>query len=250
MPTGFQALNATGVVQIDENFKNPRFVTSGTIVERNTTNQGDPFVLELSAYGINLTLEIPLVLIRPTQYGQFIGGVAVAPDFTSQSLNAINFPRAQSYPYEYAIFSTLVPGVVDPGGTHGLQVFNGAGTLIYNSNNRHARILANLYKPAPASYPYPYSFFIPAQPETPWFLANPLLWSTWGMESDQVTGIFMRLDNQSQVTIGHQFNDQPESSVVSVLGLNGAIPLDPYNKHVTNVPYVGRAATFAIATYS
>lgn len=250
MPTGFQVLNTTGIVQIDENFKNPRFVTSGTIAERNSSNQGNWFTLELGAYGIDLTNEIPVVLIRPTQYGQYIGSIAVSAMFVDQSINAITFPRAQNYPYEYAIFSTLVAGVVDPGGTVGLQVFKADGSLVYNSNNRHPRILANLYKPAQPSYPYPYSFFIAAQPETPWFLANPLLWSTWGAEDDQVTGIFMRLDSPSQVTIGHQFTEQPETSVVSVLGVNGAIPLDPYNKHVTNIPYTGRDATFAIATYS
>ena len=250
MTAGLQIFNDNGVIQIDELFKNPRLVTRGFVAERNSSNFGDQMEVKLTPFGINMDIEIPVILLRPTQLNQYVGGVALGYDYNVSSPHSIFFTRSDNYAYEYAIFATTVPGVVDPTINYGLQVFLANGELAYSTANSHARILANLFKPAPGAYPYPYSFGIPNTGAMPWFLGNPLMYSPWFPEDGPVTGIFMKADSFGQVTVGHQLLEEPQVAVKDRLNVFLASNLDPYNYEHGNGGYQGRDAVFSIANFA
>jgi hypothetical protein len=226
MTAGIQIYNTNGVIQIDENLKNPRLVTTGSVAQ-GTDNAFGSFVLNLSAFGIDLNTEIPLLLLRPSAFGQNVGGVFITKKYGSVSGGNYFLIDASNASFDYAVFSTQVAGIkdTDPGG---FQVFNTAGEITYDSNNRHTRIIANLYHAATSSYPYPYNLSMTGFTAMPWIVANPLVASYLGSQ-DEASGIYAKVNSLTSLTISHQVLGAAGSSFAGLYGSTIAQSADPYN---------------------
>lgn len=239
MPAGLQVFNQSGVLQIDETTKNPRLVTSGSVAKGADNSGYGYYKIDLGAYGINLNTEIPLLLLRPATYGTYVGGVFVTKQYGTVTGGNFFLLDASDSAFDYSIFSQQVAGVRDPGNL-GLQVFNAAGEITYDTNQAHTRILGNLYHAATASFPYPYSFGISGFSGMPWVVANPLVSSFKGGQ-DSPAGVFMKVNSPSSVTVDLRVVGAAGTSFASVYGTSIAQQADPYN---------GQSATFSMADWA
>lgn len=239
MTAGLQIFNVNGVIQIDETLKNPRYVTGGTVAQGTDNSGYGSYVINLGAYGIDLNVEIPLILVRPTAYGRNVGGIFITKNYGTTYGGNFCLIDTSDAGFEFAIFSNQGAGVTDSGNC-GLQVFNAAGQLTYDSNQRHARIIANLYHAATPNFQYPYSYNFSGFSEAPWIVANPLVSSYLG-EQDYPAGVYAKLNSTSSITIGLQLSGAANLSFLDMYGLVAAKNADPYN---------GRSASFALANWA
>ena len=239
MTVGLQIFNTNGVIQIDENLKNPRYVTGGSVAKGADNSGYGTFVINLGAFGIDLNAEIPLILVRPNEFGKYVGGIFLTKQYGTVFGGNFCMIVASDSGFDYAVFSTRVGGITDPG-NFGLQVFNAAGEITYNSNNRHARIVANLIHTATPNFTYPYSYAFSGFNEMPWIVVNPLVASYLG-EQDYPAGVYAKVNAVNSITIGLQLNGAASTPFLDTYGLVAAKNADPYN---------GKSASFALANWA
>lgn len=241
MTTGFKVFNNNGFVQIDDNFKNPRLVATGTIPQ---ATAGE---IDLGVLGINLDTEIPLVMVRPHNYDRYVGGAY----FSKVHSNGTTFGNyvgidADRTAYDYAIFSTVGSPISD-GGTLGMVVRNPSDVVVYDSRYVYPRLLSALQMAASSNYNYPLNYGISGYSEMPWILVNPLIWQQGNINDFNpinYSGIFMKVNSLTSITIDHlvlgQYSGQNGLTMVAAHG-GEAMAYNPYHL---------KSAVFVLGTFN
>ncbi len=252
MGYGFEVTSASGSVQIDQDFVNSRLSITGYCNTHTGNYGGPPYTgvydldLELPS-AVNLDAEIPVILVRPSALGKYVGAVQFIRNYNVDGSGVPTTPTGTwnvqivaECPFDYAIFSTLTTPVSD-GSTHGLEVYRADGSVAYSSRHSHPRITDTFQIPS-GGYVFPQSFGFPSKSATPWILANPLCTTFVGVgDGDENIGaVFMRVDTLASCTVqmlnvGIYLFDPMGTSVVAPASYN------PYK----NVP-----ARFAICDFA
>jgi hypothetical protein len=161
MAHGFQSINAGGIVQIDENYRNLLMVASGT-----WTGGGTPFgtIWFPTQYAC-----APLIFIRPSYDGCYVG-----PGEITQS----NFSFMCNGNFDWVVYGLDSPAA-HSSTSFGLQVFDGGGSVVYDSRYEAPRIqaVATVWMTWPQylgvnSPDYPYYPSFTSWGGRPWFCLN------------------------------------------------------------------------------
>lgn len=132
MPEGLQIFNDSGYIQIDADYLNMELKQKGTfnLPGSNTANGGSIS----SGVQISFNGESPVIAIKSTTF------CCAYP--LSRSGNTFNFyiynGDGQDCTGEYFIFDNSSS---EGAGSSGLQVFNGQGRLVFDSNKKYLRVL-------------------------------------------------------------------------------------------------------------
>lgn len=237
MTAGLQIINSSGQIQIDENLIVPRFVASGSVA-RDPQQGSGPLVINLGNYGINIQEEIPIILVRPAEYNRFVGGAYITRAYGTAPPGNYCLIDNSDCGFDYSVFSTKVAGVRD-NGNFGFQTFNSSGVLIYDSNNRHTRVINNFKKAASTDYLYPYSFTLSGFNSMPWIMVNNLPVSYSGA-TDSAGGVYIRVNSNTSITVDHRVAGAAFTSFREIYDV-------PTSK--TNDPYNNRPANYLLADY-
>ena len=241
MSYGFQVLNDTGTVQIDQDYVNSRLSVTGSCSTHTGMFGTPPYTgvydlhLELPA-AINLDVEIPVVLIRPAALGKYVGSLQFIRNFSgSTPTGTWSLRIVGQCPFDYAIFSTLTTPVSD-GSSHGLEVYRLDGSIAYSSRHSHPRI-TNTFQIPSGPLTFPQSFGFPSKSSIPWVLGNPLCitWKGVGDMDESIGGVMFRIDSLASCTV-HLLN----------MGTN---LFDPIGSALYN-PYENVPARFAICDFA
>lgn len=165
MAFGFQAINSTGNVQIDDAYRNLRLVASGT----------------WTGYAVAGTINFPvqsttspLIFFRPSADGVYVGNAGV-------DASSFGFQCNGSFDWKvYGLDNTIAPT-----GSHGMQVFDSASRVVFDSRIEVPRIqtvlTTNQVWPSAAqggasnAYPaYPYTLTFTSWGSRPWICLNSL----------------------------------------------------------------------------
>jgi hypothetical protein len=183
MPSyGIEIHNATGDIQITQDYANYQLIAQGTI--GSATSNSIPVQLTYPAQANNT---IPLVFVRPHSDGVYVGGClfdSSAPGLTGFGAGAW---VVCSGAFDYKIYGITSTIAVDASG-FGLQVFDTSGNPTYDSRKSVPRIqdvvVVNTIYPAPATSAYPFApYDSPVVPisksytsfgQRPWFMVNNL----------------------------------------------------------------------------
>ena len=223
MAVGLEVYNDAGALVIDSNNPNYSLLASGTVASG-------------TAVSFTSTSVRPLVFVRFNTSGQFVR----ISDLQSNSItfqtytaaeNTGNFASPVSGSVEYKVFgiaSTLSPS--SPG--YGLNVFDAAGNLIYDSNREVPRVKEVVTVPAlsvPSDHNRaPTSAISHSQGTNPWMLANStfntygynflndspgtlsqLLWTA--IRSDTSSGNRIMIEAVNGITIGSTGSSWPNA---------------------------------------
>lgn len=200
MGYGFNAVNAAGTVQIDQDFINARLIAQGTKTVSDSSDPGVTLKLNLNEVFGSDTLPgaNPIVLVRPHDFGKYVGGMLLYADWASGygSSTASFLELRGEAAFDYAIFSVGGTPISDST-TTGLEVYRSDGSIAYSSRHSHPRITDLLFRASYSGYAWPTSMAFPAKSAMPWLLANPLC-TTWlgiGETTEWVAGVMMRINN-------------------------------------------------------
>lgn len=236
MAHGFQVLNATHRIQIDQDFRNARVIATGTLAAG----------MHYLAMPYLVTDEIPIVLLRPSIISSYVGSVAL---WRYGDLFTGDFPNANGYlqmggqhAFDYAICTATVGTPIADTATHGLLVYKTDGSIVYDSRHRHPNITQLLAKASDAtsSGGYPNTFSISGYSDMPWLLGNPLMVTFNGVgETSSSQGCVMARVNSGFTSITVDFRDAAAPLTFPVFP---ALPdRSAYN------PYSGRPAWFGVS---
>jgi hypothetical protein len=236
MSYGLQVLNTTSRIQIDQDFRNARLVASGS-------RPAGQYYFPMPYL---VTLEPPIVLMRPSVANSYVGATNIA-----ESGDFFGYDGANGYvvmggqhAYDYAIFSAQYGTPVSDGATYGLNVFRSDGSVAYDSRQQHPNIKSLHLKAANSTSGggYPNVFTISGFSSMPWILANPLVqtWAGVGEFSESV-GCVMAAVNSGFTTLTVDFRDAAASGY----------PVFPALSDRANYnPYFGTTGWFGVAYYA
>lgn len=167
MANGFQSLNASNIIQIDDNYRNLLKVASGTWTGGTAAIAEITFPLQTST--------APLIFVRPVSDGIYVGHVGIAN-------NA--FYAATNGNFEWVVFGLDNPVMTDDS-AYGMQVFNGTGQVVFDSRYEPVRVQTVVRHdqqwptyPQGGSYgqwpAYPYTFNFTGWGQKPWICLNAL----------------------------------------------------------------------------
>jgi len=202
MTAGIQIFNDQQILQIDSDYRNARFAFGGYCNTKAVASNS--YFVNIALDAITSTaLECPMVLIRPEQTNQYVGGCFVnSPYEAFGSAPARPNGAVQLWgqcPFDWAILSTRV-AMGSGGSTFGFDVFDAGGNLVFASAYRQLRnteILEN-----PDGNGWPKTFNLTKGQSNPWIWANPLIGQVAGSFDEVFPGIVARLNgNRTQVTV-------------------------------------------------
>lgn len=167
MAYGFQSNNDSNIIQIDDNYRNLLRVASGSWTGGTASVGEFSFPLQSSTS--------PLIFFRPWADGTYVGQVGMEPSKCYFSTNG-NF--------DWVVYGLDSP-VLTSGSSYGMQVFDGAGQVVYDSRYEPARIQTIIR--AQQKWPtymqggnlgdwpaYPYTYTFTGWGERPWICLNAL----------------------------------------------------------------------------
>lgn len=245
MTAGFQALNTTGNIQIDDTYKNSKLVASGRF--NAYTANISALEIYLQPLGISCAVEMPLVFVRPVNYGGWVGGISYGVGTDSQGNyngnDIIYISDLNVSSFDYAVFSTVGTPIASSG-TVGLQVFNSLQQIVYDSNNFQPRITDSIITNANTGMYYPFNINLSGSAGKPWILANSLLTGFYGAGSEGgwAHGIYAKLVSDTVITIDH-----------CILGPASYVPARDQMGNALAAqlePYQGRRANYAFGTFN
>ena len=147
----------------------------------------------------------PLVLIRPSAFGQYVGAqYYIGPVSGFSTVDTLQFLGRNNQSFEYAIFA-IERTPVDDGSTHGLRVWNGSGALTFSSSHTRARI-THLYNLTtfPECVSSPASYSLSGYSTMPWIVANSLYgYVSSGEESYVYKGFVVGFDSYSTMRLSY-----------------------------------------------
>lgn len=251
MPVGLAIYNTDGVLQIDESFKNPCLVATGYLAG---TGGYDPTPVSLSALGIDVAVEMPIILIRPRAYGRWFGGCRV---YRGESGVSYFETYTSEVGLDYAIFSTKGTPIRDPGNV-GLQVFDSSGAITFDSNLSHMRVLSSHYHPAIAAYQYPVQIGISNFQEMPWVVSAPLVCTWKGLGSSESEpeplGLFMNFFSNTSATAEMCYLARQEQTAYAIrFAQQGGQPnavINTQRSIIAQDPYYNRGFSVDFATWA
>ena len=240
MSYGLVVRNSHGTVQIDGEYVNSRLVAAGSVSSGGYPAGSGYYGAAIhlgAAYA--LSLECPVVLIKPSQPAKFVGSFMAATPATATwaSGNGSIFLQGQC-PFDYAIFSTKGSPIEDSD-PFGLVVRNAAGSIVFSSNRLPPRVTALFERPA-QTWGWPSSYGLSGLSEMPWILANPLMQTWKGIDefSEQV-GCVMAAVSADFTTLTVQMMDAAQNRVFPNIAAK-----NNYN------PYHARKGWFGVADYA
>lgn len=196
MAFGFQSINSSGSVQIDDGYRNLRLVASGTWPSPTNSDFLITFPTQTSTS--------PLIFFRPSADGVYVG---------NGGIDASSFMFAANGAFDWQVYG--LDNVVSATGSHGLQVFNGAGQTVFDSRIKVPRIQTilstNQIWPSYAQggslgawTAYPYNLDYTGWGQKPWICLNSLFF----FEDDSGTMTCATTSGYSRVILqcGHWFN--------------------------------------------
>jgi len=202
MNAGLQVFNDEQVLQIDSDYRNPRYAFGGYC---NTKAAGS------NSYYVNIGLdpvtssaiECPMVIIRPESTGQYVGGCFVnSPHGVVGSAPARPYGAVQLWgqcPFDWAVLSTRV-AMGSGGSTFGMDVFDASGNLVFASAYRQLRITQAFNDMD--SQDWPKAFNLTKGQANPWLWANPMIGLAGGTWNEEFPGIVGRLNAaRNQLTV-------------------------------------------------
>lgn len=199
MNAGLQVFNDQQVLQIDSDYRNARFAFSGYCNTKAVGSNSYYVNIELNA-ATSTSLECPMVLIRPEQTEQYVGGCFVnSPhgeigSFPSRPNGAVQLWG--QCPFDWAILSTRI-AIGSGGSPYGFDVFDANGNLVFASAYRQLRI-TELFDD-PNSNGWPKSFNLTKGQSNPWIWANPLIGIAGGSYDEIFPGIVCKLNGARNV---------------------------------------------------
>lgn len=145
MPAGLQIFNNSNTIVVDELYQNFMLVSSGQIT---TVSSGDTYPYYSASF--STTHQNPQVFFTNT------GTAYISPFFreVSGSTTTLHFFADKEATFNYKMFAT---GAAVLSGTHGLQVFDASGTIVFDSSNKFLRINSVIQTSGTSAASYPYS---------------------------------------------------------------------------------------------
>lgn len=131
MAAGFQVINDSGILQIDENYKNMVLTGRGQIgLSRPGGNGAQPYPSAAYYY-----ISYPVASRQPVLALRSNGNCCFLTDD-----NGFTIFGATGVVVDYYIYDQIAFG--NANGNTGMQVFNGSGVEVFNSNNNYMKILS------------------------------------------------------------------------------------------------------------
>lgn len=197
MAYGFQALNTNNVVQIDETYRNLMRVASGTWTGGSSAWQTFTFTTQ--------TICPPLVFIRTTSDSTYVGKLWI---------NDGSFTVMTNGNFDWVAFGLTSPTMVSPS-NYGMQVFNTAGAVVYDSRYEVPRIQTtiSINQVWPDSWngggsgahpSYPYTATFTGWGARPWMCLNSLHF--FEDENGYMTAFASKGTNQIEIRMGIMLN--------------------------------------------
>jgi len=176
MSYGFQFINTSGFVVVDDQFVRLRLISSGTLAASNSTIGWRSIPIPSGTTGPIL------VFVQPHSLNSYIGhsNTFAAPG---------NVSCLSTSAFNYKIYSADATPLIFES-THGLEVFNSSGALTFSSKYRYPRVVG-VYQGsvgvANTSFPYPKTFTIDGNDSgsIPWVMLNNLVSSPFGVGSEE-----------------------------------------------------------------
>lgn len=242
MGYGFQLLSSSMRVQIDQDFKAPRLIASGSSVS------SGPSYAEV-AMPYNIDTEPPIVLVRPSLADKYVGGFFCGKSTAWTTFSGMANGGIALYgqcPFDYAIFSTLGAAVSD-GSAFGIEIYKADGSIAFTSKHQHPRLRSLPAKAASSASDggYPNTFSISGFSAMPWLLANPLLVTAFGVGPDgEHMGAVMGAVNSAFTQLTVDLRDFADPALPRLAPAVSPSGVEAYN------PYHGITAWFGIATFA
>lgn len=224
MAVGFRCRNADQIIQIDSYYVNSHLVTQGycdTLAIGTVAPQYEAAIALAPDY--SSAAEAPVVFVKPTQTGKWIGSVQVASPYEAFG----SFParpngelriRAEC-PFYWALFSQI-GNPVSRNLRHGLRVRHPVtGQVVYTSNNIAPRITTMMPLIGGAGR-WPTTVSFPTHSAIPWIFAANLVDCSAGQETDPYAMMAkinpglstMTVDYLNTNTMQHEAGDPFEAS--------------------------------------
>lgn len=231
MNAGIQVFNDNQILQIDSDYRNARFAFSGYCNTKAIGSNSYFVDISLSAES-NSSIECPMVLIRPEQAENYVGGCFVnSPHGEIGSFPARPNGAVQLWgqcPFDWAVLSTRV-AIGSGGSPYGFDVFDENGNLVFASAYSQLRITEVFEDPD--SNGWPKSFGLTRGQSNPWIWANPMIGIAGGPYDSFFPGIVSK------------FNSSRNVLTVNALDLITMSALPPPGNQFANVRrYFGTAA--------
>lgn len=197
MSYGLNVKSALNTIQVDEQFIGIRLIQQGTL----TPVVDNSVVLTMP----QVFSSPPLVLIRPSAYGRYVGAAYYrGPVAGFSSLDTMAFVGRNNQSFEYAIFA-IERTAIDDGSTHGLRVWNSSNQLTFSSSHTRARI-THLYNftSFPECLSSVPSYSVSGYSSMPWVVANCLYAQVMNGEYESVfKGFVVGFDSPSVMRVGY-----------------------------------------------
>lgn len=126
MAYGFKLFGSHGDVQIDQDYRNPMLVGSGTCTSAQRVN--GVVTLTYTNQGTNT---VPQIYIRPSADTVHVGSSVVTPTTTTLWLDSGSF--------DWVAFGLTSPVMIDSASNFGMRVLDSSGALCYDSRYEVAR---------------------------------------------------------------------------------------------------------------
>jgi len=182
MAIGFTSINDGGITQIDETYRNLRYVASGRWGLGAGASVGTDGGIDFPAQ----TTGAPLIFVRPISDGTYCTMYAL------ENARALVIANGDFDWVVYGLDNTSISS----NSTHGVQVFDAAGSVVFDSRYEVPRIKAcSLLNTSAKAYPYTINFA--GWGVRPWFLLN----STFFDYSDDGRCIAFRTNGTSQIVV-------------------------------------------------
>lgn len=138
MPAGFQIVNSSGVVQVDENYVNLGLVAKGTITIPAGGIGGLAAPAQISFTGVS-----PILCIRPVNTFAFIRSVTKSGSTYAYTVNGGFATSGNSSPLAETFNWYIFDRMSQIGTTnYGIQIYNAAGEITFNSSANPMRVAA------------------------------------------------------------------------------------------------------------
>ncbi|WCO82118.1 hypothetical protein vBPpSSYP_136 [Pseudomonas phage vB_PpS_SYP] len=138
MPTGFQAFNDGGNLQIDADYRNMLLIKSGQFTASNSQTSADAWYISMMNTWNNTTpfAMIAVKALYPNKLvltpGSWKGGKKI-PNFF--------FPQNGTSTFQYYIYDLVPP---NPAHTYGMQIFKENGELVYSALDYPLKIIDSI----------------------------------------------------------------------------------------------------------
>lgn len=188
MAIGFRCRNPSGIIQIDAYYVNSHLVTQGycdTLAIGTVVPQYEAAIPLAADY--SSALEAPVVFLKPTQAGKWIGSVQVASPYEAFG----SFParpngelriRAEC-PFYWAVFSS-VGTPISRGLSYGMVIRHPeTGRVVFTTNNTAPRI-TTMMPLVGSGNRWPSTVGFPVHSEIPWIFAANLVDCSAGQDTE------------------------------------------------------------------